>query len=155
MAPTISPDPKRSSTGLQLDSDRPLSTGRGGAGNFGHTDSSETDEDYSIPPIKTPIFTSGRGGTGNMQLNDPAHPEFARSMQDLEAHPPRPSNGEYHGVRGGAGNVFKPSEAEQFAAREYEERVKYDRSVPVIHERHDYRGWADKGKDFLFGRRRS
>jgi len=87
-----------------------------------------------------------------MQRNDPDHPEYARSSQDVNLLPRRPSSGEYHGVRGGAGNVFRPSEDELLAARDYEERVKYDRSIPVDHSRHDYRGWADKGKDLLMKR---
>ena len=75
-----------------------------------------------------------------MQRNSSDHPEYARSSQDVDLIPRRPSSGEYHGVRGGAGNVFRPSEDELLAARDYEERVKYDKTVPVDHSRHDYRG---------------
>jgi hypothetical protein len=130
------------------------STGRGGAGNFSAIDSDNEEEDYSIPPITTPVYTSGRGGTGNMQRNDFDHPEYARRAQDVEMNPRRPSTSDYHGGRSGAGNVYHPSEEEYLAAEEYEKRVKYDRTIQVDHSRHDYRGWADKGKDFLFGRRR-
>lgn len=137
-----------------------LSTGRGGVGNFSGKAIELTEEDQNLPILKSPIFTSGRGGTGNMQRNDPDHPEYARSSQDVELLPGRrPSssnNGEYHGVRGGAGNIFRPSQDELLQAaaaeREYEERVKYDRNIPVDHSRHDYRGWADKGKDLLMKR---
>jgi len=130
------------------------STGRGGAGNFGPKSESCESLDLTTPFITTPIYTSGRGGTGNMQRNDPNHPEYARSSQDVELPPVRPSSSEYHGVRGGAGNVFTPSEDELMDAREYEERIKYDRTVQVDHSRIDYRGWADKGKDFLLKRRK-
>ncbi|KAK6538184.1 hypothetical protein TWF694_011066 [Orbilia ellipsospora] len=132
---------------------RERSTGRGGAGNFS-TDPETEDEDFSTPTLKSSIYTSGRGGTGNMQNNDFEHPEYARAAQDVEMVPRRPSTSDYHGGRSGAGNVFHPSDEEFLAAEEYERRVKYDRSVPVDHSRHDYRGWADKGKDFLLGRRR-
>ncbi|KAK6516356.1 hypothetical protein TWF506_006265 [Arthrobotrys conoides] len=135
---------------------RERSTGRGGAGNFSSADSvhQEDEEDFATPTIKSSIYTSGRGGTGNMQNNDFEHPEYARAAQDVEMLPRRPSTSDYHGGRSGAGNVFHPSDEEFLAAEEYERRVKYDRTVPVDHSRHDYRGWADKGKDFLFGRRR-
>ncbi|KAK6344023.1 hypothetical protein TWF696_007670 [Orbilia brochopaga] len=134
---------------------RERSTGRGGAGNFSSTDSTQAEEDdFATPIIKSPVYTSGRGGTGNMQTNDFEHPEYARASQDVEMVPRRPSTSDYHGGRSGAGNVFHPTEEELLAAEEYERRVKYDRTVPVDHSRHDYRGWADKGKDFLFGRRR-
>ncbi|EPS44522.1 hypothetical protein H072_1505 [Dactylellina haptotyla CBS 200.50] len=129
------------------------STGRGGAGNFSNDPETE-DEDFATPPIKSPVYTSGRGGTGNMQNNDFEHPEYARAAQDVEMVARRPSTSDYHGGRSGAGNVFSPSEEEYLAAEDYEKRVKYDRSIQVDHSRHDYRGWADKGKDFLFGRRR-
>ncbi|KAF3940175.1 hypothetical protein ABW19_dt0202749 [Dactylella cylindrospora] len=116
------------------------STGRGGAGNFGAVDFEDNEEDYAVPPIKSPVYTSGRGGTGNMQNNDFDHPEYARAAQDVEMMPRRPSTSDYHGGRSGAGNIFHPSEEEYLAAEEYERRVKYDRSVPVDHSRHDYRG---------------
>ncbi|KAJ6259891.1 hypothetical protein Dda_5535 [Drechslerella dactyloides] len=138
-----------------LEPTRERSTGRGGAGNFSSSDTTEAEEeDFATPTIKSPIYTSGRGGTGNMQTNDFEHPEYARASQDVEMIPRRPSATDYHGGRSGAGNVFHPTEEEYLAAEEYEKRVKYDRTVPVDHSRHDYRGWADKGKDFLFGRRR-
>jgi len=129
-------------------------SGRGGAGNFSAIDSDDEEEEYSVPPITTPVYTSGRGGTGNMQRNDFDHPEYARTSQDVEMMPRRPSTGDYHGGRSGAGNVYHPSEEEYVAAEEYEKRVKYDKTIPVDHSRHDYRGWADKGKDFLFKRRK-
>ncbi|KAF3916673.1 hypothetical protein ABW20_dc0105342 [Dactylellina cionopaga] len=119
---------------------RERSTGRGGAGNFSSAESEAEDEDFSTPIIKSPVYTSGRGGTGNMQANDLDHPEYARASQDVEMMPRRPSTSDYHGGRSGAGNVYHPTEEEYLAAEEYEKRVKYDRTIPVDHSRHDYRG---------------
>lgn len=50
----------------------------------------------------------------------------------------------------------KPSAAEILAAKI--ENAKWDISgrgePPVDHERNDYRGWADKGRDIIFGRKK-
>jgi len=93
----------------------------------------------------------GRGGTGNMALNDPKHPEYARAAQDIELSTSQPSSTDFHGGRGGAGNVCHPDEEELAKLREEEEKIK-PRLPPVDHSKIDYRGWADKGKDLLFGR---
>ena len=88
-----------------------------------------------------------------MALNDPKHPEYARAAQDVELPIPHPSSTDCHGGRGGAGNVRHPDEEEAMAAklREEEKNTK-TRPPPVDHSKIDYRGWADKGKDLLFGR---
>lgn len=60
------------------------SYGRGGAGNISSTASQPrlSPSDLQTPTLKTSIFTTGRGGTGNMAANnDPAE---ARLCQDVE-----------------------------------------------------------------------
>jgi len=130
--------------------------GRGGLGNFGVTE--KESEDFSLPTIKSPVYTTARGGTGNMQKNDFDHPEIARASQDVEMPPRRPSDTEFHAARGGAGNVFTPSEEELAAAqKERFERsglslIKQTDRGPVDHQSMDYRGWADKGKEAIMSR---
>ncbi|KAF8449847.1 hypothetical protein BGX38DRAFT_1186590 [Terfezia claveryi] len=104
------------------------------------------------PSMLTEI--KGRGRTGNMALNDPKHPEYARAAHDVELPTPHPSCTDFHGGRDGAGNVYHPGEEESMAAklREEEEKNTKTRPPPVDHSKIDYRGWADKGKDLLFGR---
>lgn len=142
----IPPHPSNDDGDLYL-----VSHGRGGAGNIGE-DIPEPENEL-LPHITSPVYTTGRGGTGNMALNDPKHPEYARAAQDVELSIPQSSNIDYHGGRGGAGNVYHPDEEEARAAklREEEEKKKM-RPPPVDHSKIDYRGWADKGKDLLFGR---
>ncbi|KAF8252741.1 hypothetical protein K440DRAFT_359041 [Wilcoxina mikolae CBS 423.85] len=84
---------------------RVMSHGRGGAGNIGPDPDGykEKAEDLKISPVKSPAFTStGRGGSGNMVYSDPNNPQV---VQDLDGIPPKLSSGDYHGGRGGAGNV--------------------------------------------------
>jgi len=90
-----------------------------------------------------------------MAVNDPSHPELARAAQDVEE-PRRPSSSSdsFHGGRGGAGNVVHStdSDPEKFRLEE-EERQRLAGEIakpePIDHTQIDYRGWADKGKDFL------
>jgi len=123
---------------------------------LGHSDKDNEIPDLTTPTIKSDIFTTGRGGQGNMAKNDPRHPEFAREAQDVEGRPPRPSNEAFHTGRGGGGNVGKPTDAEIIAAKQ--EQLRWEMSHPdkdpVDHTQIDYRGWADKGKDMLFGRKK-
>jgi hypothetical protein len=42
-------------------------------------------EELRMPPIKSNVYTTGRGGSGNMVTNDRRNPQFARMSQDLEA----------------------------------------------------------------------
>ena len=60
-------------------------------------------QDFVTPTIKQDMYTTGRGGTGNMAKNDKEHPEIARTAQDVEAPPPRGRQGGFHVGRGGAG----------------------------------------------------
>lgn len=65
--------------------------------------------DLKTPTIKSQTYTTGRGGTGNMQPN--VHPDITRQTQDVEAHPRagrEPETGFQYG-RGGAGNTVSLS----------------------------------------------
>lgn len=88
-----------------------------------------------------------------MAVNDPNHPELARAAQDIEISPPKQSV-DLHGGRGGAGNVLKAKDEEEALRKEEEEREKILKKTPVDHSKIDYRGWADKGKDLLFGKKK-
>ncbi|KAL8724704.1 MAG: hypothetical protein Q9166_007792 [cf. Caloplaca sp. 2 TL-2023] len=86
------------------------SHGRGGAGNIGPTVNNATKTSLTTPTIKSNVYTTGRGGSGNMKKNDPKHPEVARKSQDVE--PPvkrRAIEERGHTGRGGAANIIRPS----------------------------------------------
>jgi len=60
------------------------SHGRGGAGNFGAQKQEHIDPaSLETPTIKSKVYTTGRGGQGNMAKND--SPEEARRAQDVTA----------------------------------------------------------------------
>lgn len=104
---------------------RNISHGRGGAGNiYSAKDTREvitTPKDLITPTIKQDVFTTGRGGSGNMMVNDPQRPELARESQDVEAPPQRVEQGPHHTGRGGAANAYIPSTKEEEKAREQAE----------------------------------
>ena len=56
--------------------------------------------DLATPSIKSQVYSTGRGGQGNMAKNDPANPEKARTSQDVGAPPRRLSEGHSHYGRG-------------------------------------------------------
>lgn len=67
----------------------------------------------------------------------------------------RPSHGAQHVGRGGTGNVFKGEEAQ--AARDEAKKAGSavtDDHGPVPPKPADDKGWAEKGKDFLFGHKK-
>ncbi|KAL4889972.1 hypothetical protein BDV59DRAFT_100992 [Aspergillus ambiguus] len=102
---------------------RIISHGRGGAGNIYSTsqESHTTPRDLVTPTIKQEVYTTGRGGSGNMMHNDPDHPELARESQDVEAPPLRMEEAPHHTGRGGAANTYTPTPEEQMMIREQEE----------------------------------
>ncbi|KAB8212505.1 Protein of unknown function DUF3602 [Aspergillus parasiticus SU-1] len=100
---------------------RYVSHGRGGAGNIFSSESHTTPKDLVTPTIKQDIYTTGRGGSGNMVVNDPQRPEIARESQDVEAPPLRVEEAPHHTGRGGAANAYIPSSEEEKKAREEEE----------------------------------
>ncbi|KAK3677506.1 hypothetical protein LTR78_002356 [Recurvomyces mirabilis] len=89
--------------------DRSTSHGRGGAGNIKNSSKTTVEAgDLATPTIKTDLYTTGRGGQGNMATNLHSHPEFARAAQDVEQHdsaPREPAKGTFHWGRGGQGNM--------------------------------------------------
>lgn len=96
------------------------SHGRGGAGNIGPTvNDAARPANLATPTIKSPIYTTGRGGSGNMKRNDPKHPELARKSQDVAPVVQRRRGsgsgsgdrgmGTGHTGRGGAANILHPS----------------------------------------------
>jgi hypothetical protein len=103
-------------------SGRNISYGRGGAGKISiglettprrksdqHTgnitstsrqQSATTPSDLVTPTIKQEVYTTGRGGTGNMVQNDPKRPEIARERQDVDSPPLRAEQYPHHTGRG-------------------------------------------------------
>ena len=77
-------------------------------------------------------------------------PEAARRAQDVGGHPRRESTHSTHVGRGGAANVFRPSQDEIEAAkrenRAWESAVADERG-----EGSGEKGLADRGKEFLSG----
>ena len=98
---------------------RNISYGRGGAGEFSihlslpsnyrkltipgnisRQQSATTPRDLVTPTIKQDVYTTGRGGSGNMVYNDPERPEIARESQDVEVPPQRVEQIPHHTGRG-------------------------------------------------------
>ncbi|KAL2852534.1 hypothetical protein BJY01DRAFT_244531 [Aspergillus pseudoustus] len=103
---------------------RNISHGRGGAGNIYSSETRTTPQDLVTPTIKQEVYTTGRGGSGNMMHNDPERPELARESQDVEAPPMRVQEAPHHTGRGGAANQYIPSPEEEKRAREEEEQLR-------------------------------
>ncbi|PTU23517.1 hypothetical protein P175DRAFT_0508187 [Aspergillus ochraceoroseus IBT 24754] len=101
---------------------RNVSHGRGGAGNIysGETRTT-TPRDLITPTIKQEVYTTGRGGSGNMMHNDPDRPEIARESQDVEVPPMRGRETPHHTGRGGAANAYIPTPDEEKKVREEED----------------------------------
>jgi hypothetical protein len=67
-------------------------------GNIADSEESAPPETLGTPILKSQIYTTGRGGSGNMTKND--DPEQARIAQDLDVPPQRLSEGPVHTGRG-------------------------------------------------------
>ncbi|KFX99492.1 hypothetical protein O988_03833 [Pseudogymnoascus sp. VKM F-3808] len=79
--------------------------GRGGAGNISaEPPRPVSPTDLETPTLKEDIYTTGRGGSGNMVAN--TGKAGARRAQDVVALPRRESEGTHVG-RGGAANIVK------------------------------------------------
>jgi len=132
-----------------------LSHGRGGAGNIGSAPGDHVPPTLETPTLKSEVYTTGRGGSGNMAKNN--DPEAARRAQDVVATPRRESTNSTHVGRGGAANVFRPSAEEIAKAKEdnakWENVIGDDASVNSEKLVRPQRGLADKGKDWLFNRK--
>ncbi|OQE89368.1 hypothetical protein PENNAL_c0014G10769 [Penicillium nalgiovense] len=92
---------------------RNISYGRGGAGNITRQHSAPTPKDLVTPTIKQEVYTTGRGGSGNMMHNDPERPQLARELQDVESPPLRAQQIPHHTGRGGAANAYIPTPEEE------------------------------------------
>ncbi|KAH8905110.1 hypothetical protein BR93DRAFT_765309 [Coniochaeta sp. PMI_546] len=130
------------------------SSGRGGAGNI--VDASKSPklqpEDLQTPTLKTNVITTGRGGSGNMAKNtDPAE---TRARQDVEPVTRRPSHGAQHVGRGGTGNVFKGEEAQAAKDEAKKAGSAISDDAGRASPKPDDKGWAEKGRDFLFGHKK-
>jgi len=127
------------------------SHGRGGAGNIGASSHDFDPVTLETPTLKGEVYTTGRGGSGNMARNDDA--AAARRAQDVTGQPRRESTSNTHVGRGGAANVFKPSAEDVEKAKQdnakWEDAIGDDGSVKSG-EKKQPRGFADKGKDWLF-----
>jgi len=89
------------------------------AGNIAPRSPALLPTDLRTPTIKSDLYTTGRGGTGNMALNLHTHPELARAAQDVDA--PQmlgrePENSVHYG-RGGAANVAHMTNEAKASAR--------------------------------------
>ncbi|KAL2215022.1 hypothetical protein M432DRAFT_154582 [Thermoascus aurantiacus ATCC 26904] len=103
---------------------RNVSHGRGGAGNMYSEAAPTTPKDLITPTIKQDIYTTGRGGTGNMMQNDPEHPEIARESQDVETPPQRIEESRHHTGRGGVANAYIPPPEEEEKLIQVEEQIR-------------------------------
>jgi hypothetical protein len=124
-----------------------------------------TPSDFETPNLQTPtlkseVYTTGRGGSGNMAKNN--DPEAARRAQDVVANPRRESTNSTHVGRGGAANVFRPSVEEVTKAKEDNARWESavgdgsfdDEGREITAERkRGEKGFADRGKEWLFGKK--
>ncbi|MCJ1257074.1 hypothetical protein MMC24_004899 [Lignoscripta atroalba] len=87
-------------------------------GNMSSAQDSVSPEALVTPAIKSDHYTTGRGGRGNIAMNDPANPQLARESQDITALPRKLSQGVTHFGRGGVANTVKPTAEELAIAKE-------------------------------------
>lgn len=146
----------RSSTDIK----GPTSHGRGGAGNMGTSVTDFDSPSLETPTLKGEVYTTGRGGSGNMAKN--TDPDAARRAQDVTIHPRRESGGSTHVGRGGAANIFHTSLAglNQNGSHEYAIDSTSDdhyaaarRAEAKEADRKASKGLADRGKEWLMGKR--
>ncbi|KAK1752432.1 hypothetical protein QBC47DRAFT_363207 [Echria macrotheca] len=137
------------------------SSGRGGAGNIRESSKSTpvNPVDLQTPTLKTAVVTTGRGGSGNMAKN--TDPVETRLRQDVEPVIRRDSQGATHIGRGGSGNVFNAGSDEAEAAKRELEKAasavvggdKEDGKKGGEQQEKEAAGWAEKGKNLLFGKK--
>jgi hypothetical protein len=124
-------------------------------GNIGSQPTDLEPVTLETPTLKSEVYTTGRGGSGNMAKNN--DPDAARRAQDVVATPRRESTNSTHVGRGGAANVFRPSAAEIEAAKKdnakWESAISDDKSISgSVGEKQRTQGLADKGKEWLNGK---
>lgn len=84
-----------------------------------------------------------------MAKNDPQNPIEARRAQDVDVPGITIPEGVHHTGRGGAANLYKPTEDEQRLAKQHNEKV---RSESFNKDRSTIRAFADKAKDAVSGK---
>jgi|TARA_R110002003_G_scaffold97_38_gene8077 hypothetical protein len=101
-------------------------------------------EDLVTPTLKGNNYTTGRGGTGNMAVNDPQRPELARAAQDVDApNVPVEPKGPTHYGRGGAANIIeKDGQRKSGEVKRKSEDIKPEEGAAKG-------GLLAKGKEFL------
>ncbi|MCJ1400323.1 hypothetical protein MMC11_003528 [Xylographa trunciseda] len=113
--------------------------------------------DMETPAIKSDVYTTGRGGQGNMTKNDWQNPARARESQDMEAPARRYSQSDSHYGRGGVGNtetmtsekiVVNTEAADALTDRETKEKEVREPSTQV-----DMKAVAETGRALLRGKR--
>ncbi|PGG97120.1 hypothetical protein AJ80_09740 [Polytolypa hystricis UAMH7299] len=105
------------------------------------TQPSPTDSDLITPTIKAEVYTTGRGGLGNMVANN--DPELARVRQDVDVPPPvakgKGEEGKFHLGRGGAANVYAPPVGDGvekgLGAQESQDTLERTKSAPTSSQR--------------------
>jgi hypothetical protein len=106
-----------------------------------------TSKDLQTPTVKSAVYTTGRGGCGNMAYND--DPRQTRLRQDVEPVMRRSSSGAQHSGRGGAGNIFNPDEVNAHRKGSTEHAIADDDHS----SRRSFEHLAHKGKELLFGKK--
>ncbi|KFZ14639.1 hypothetical protein V502_05980 [Pseudogymnoascus sp. VKM F-4520 (FW-2644)] len=109
---TADPSPYEEATRRSSSTSRYAAHGRGGAGNISAAPPPPVSPtDLETPTLKEEVYTTGRGGSGNMVAN--TGKAGARRAQDVVALPRRESEGTHVG-RGGAANIVKvPTRTEE------------------------------------------
>jgi len=126
----------------------PRSFGIGGAGNIGSSMHDTDPVDLNTPTLKSEVYTTGRGGSGNMAKN--TDPEDARRAQDVVAHPRQESVTDTHVGRGGAANIFKPSDEDVALVKKNHGLWEAPVRGGNDENNNSEKGLADKGKNWLF-----
>ncbi|KFY93998.1 hypothetical protein V498_04100 [Pseudogymnoascus sp. VKM F-4517 (FW-2822)] len=103
---TADPSPYEEAARRSSSTSRYAAHGRGGAGNVSAAPPPPVaPSDLETPTLKEEVYTTGRGGSGNMVAN--TGKAGARRAQDVVALPRRDSEGTAHVGRGGAANIVK------------------------------------------------
>ncbi|KAI9812516.1 MAG: hypothetical protein M1832_000410 [Thelocarpon impressellum] len=132
--------------------------GRGGAGpgNMSSSTDSASSELY-VPMVKGQLYDSSRGDSGSVAKFEPDYPRESESFHEMPV--VRSSKAtELCDAKGAASGGQKPSPSELLAARV--EAAKWNTlankgDAAEAHLKKDYHlGWADKGKQLLFRRRK-
>ncbi|KAK4546226.1 hypothetical protein LTR36_002363 [Oleoguttula mirabilis] len=129
---------------------RSASHGRGGAGNINARPSSTIEAaDLKTPTLKSQTYTTGRGGQGNMKINQ--DPAMARAAQDVEApaHHEKEAKGTYHWGRGGEGNVMTVGTEKEGQAQRAKSKERKGSKGAADGRRGSFQGVLDKGKELL------